>query len=210
MSKAELKGLYCITDPELTQQSSLTIIQMVEQAIEGGARIIQYRDKQASSGEQLKFAGQLCEICKQHKALFLINDDPQLAREVDAHGVHLGQTDRTLTEARQLLGNDKIIGITCHADIDLALKAEQQGADYVAFGRFYPSKTKPEASPASVDWLTEIHTQLNIPVAAIGGITPDNAYSILEAGADMLAVIHAVFGQEDIRQAASAFSSLFD
>lgn len=205
-----MRGLYCITDPDLARQSTLGIETMVEQAILGGARVIQYRDKQASSEEQVAIADRLCRLCKKHAALFLVNDDPQLARAVDAHGVHLGQGDSGLGSARQLLGNHKIIGITCHADLNLASKAEQQGADYVAFGRFFPSNTKPEASPASAGLLPQAKRALSIPIAAIGGITPENAPPLLGAGADMLAVIHAVFGQADIRLAASHFAQLFD
>ena len=210
MRRPELRGLYCITDPELTRQSPLGIEQMLEQAILGGARVIQYRDKYASAETQADVANRLCQLCRQHSVIFLINDDPPLARAVDAHGVHLGQTDSDLAEARQLLGKDRIIGMTCHADLELARVAEQQGADYVAFGRFFPSKTKPQASPAPIDLLPEARARLQIPIAAIGGITIDNAPSLLAAGADMLAVIHGVFGQQDIQQAAAGFARLFD
>jgi len=210
LSKRLLKGLYCITDPELTAQSSHSIEEMVQQAIDGGARIIQYRDKTSSQAQQLDIAHRLCQLCKQHSALFLINDNPQLAKEVDADGVHLGQTDTGRATARELLGKDKIIGISCHASLALAMTAQQQGADYVAFGRFYPSQTKPDASPASLDLLAEAKSSLHIPIVAIGGITAGNAPDLLEAGADMLAVIHHVFGQADIRQAASNIARLFD
>lgn len=208
MSKHLLQGLYCITDPELTAQSSHSIEEMVQQAIDGGARIIQYRDKTSSQAQQLDIAHRLCQLCKQHSTLFLVNDNPQLAKTVDADGVHLGQTDTGLATARELLGKDKIIGISCHASLELAKTAQQESADYVAFGRFYPSQTKPEASPASLDLLAE--ASLHIPIVAIGGITAGNAPDLLEAGADMLAVIHHVFGQADIRQAASNIARLFD
>ena len=210
MSRTELSGLYCITDPALTEQSPLNLVQMVEQAILGGAKIIQYRNKRARAGHQTDIAGQLCQLCRRHSVIFLVNDDPQLARTVDAHGVHLGQTDSQLREARQLLGKNSIIGITCHGNLDLARAAERQGADYVAFGRFFPSNTKPEASPAPLALLSEARAVLQIPITAIGGVTRSNAKSLLEAGADMLAVIHGVFGQPDILQAATGFSRLFD
>lgn len=210
MNHPVLRGLYCITDSQLTEQSPLSIVQMVEQALLGGARIIQYRDKLATAGQQLETADRLCQLCKEKGALFLVNDDPELARQVDAHGVHLGQTDSNLSAARTLLGKDKIIGITCHADLPLALTAQQQGADYVAFGRFFPSQTKPEASPASADFLPKAREALEIPIAAIGGITIDTGSGLLAGGADMLAVIHAVFGQQDIQQAAHQLARLFD
>ncbi|MDH5446175.1 MAG: thiamine phosphate synthase [Gammaproteobacteria bacterium] len=209
MNSANLTGLYCITDPDLARQSPISIEQMVEQALLGGARIIQYRDKQASPAEQHSTAHHLCQLCKQYGALFLINDDPELASQVDAHGVHLGQTDENLANARKILGKDKIIGITCHDNLDLALTAQQQGADYVAFGRFFPSNTKPKASPAPAALLPTARKTLHIPIVAIGGITASNSAELLSAGADMLAVIHAVFGQEDIRQAAGEFKNLF-
>lgn len=209
MSQA-LRGLYCITDPNLVRQSGLGLEQMVEQAIMGGARVIQYRDKQAPVDEQVATAKTLCQLCKRHQVIFLINDDPELAKSVDAHGVHLGQTDSKLGEARALLGKDRIIGITCHADLELALDAQRQGANYVAFGRFFPSQTKPDAPPAPTELLPEARRRLAIPIAAIGGITPENGQPLVTAGADMLAVIHAVFAQPDICQASRRLSHLFD
>lgn len=191
-------------------QSLLTIEEMVQQAIDGGARVIQYRDKTAGHGQRLDIAHRLRQVCKQRAVLFLINDDPQLAHQVDADGVHLGQTDTGPVTARAILGEDKIIGISCHASLELALTAQQQGADYVAFGRFFDSRTKPEAKPAPIDLLAEARGALHIPMVAIGGINADNAPGLLAAGADMLAVIHAVFGQGDIRRAAERIAGLFD
>ena len=182
---------------------------MVQQAIDGGARIIQYRDKLADQ-QQYDIAHRLCQLCRQHSVMFLINDNPVLAKEVNADGVHLGQTDTSLRTARQLLGKDKIIGISCHASLALASTAQQQGADYVAFGRFFASHTKPEAQSAPIGLLTEAKSSLQIPIVAIGGITLDNASSLLETGADMLAVIHDVFGKTDIQQAANNIAHLFN
>lgn len=209
MNKPELKGLYCITDPALSQQSPHDLETMVQQAIEGGARIIQYRDKYADRDQQIEMADRLCRRCQKQAVAFLINDDPHLAKAVNADGVHLGQSDARLREARELLGDDRIIGITCHASLELALQAQQQGADYVAFGRFFPSHTKPQASPAPLALLPEARAALQIPIAAIGGIDLTNAPQLLAAGADMLAVIHAVFAQADIRRAAEGFGRLF-
>lgn len=194
----------------LAAQSPHGIEQMVQQAIEGGARIIQYRDKTSSQAQQLDIAHRLCQICKQRETLFLINDNPPLAHQVDADGVHLGQTDTGLALARELLGTEKIIGISCHASLELAITAEQQGADYVAFGRFYASRTKPEANPAPLELLATARTHLQIPIVAIGGINAANASGLLGTGVDMLAVIHAVFGQADIPQAASDIARLFN
>ena len=209
MNKPELRGLYCITEPALSQQSPHGLETMVQQAIEGGARIIQYRDKHADRDQQTEMADRLCRLCQKQGVVFLINDDPQLARAVNADGVHLGQSDTGLREAREMLGEHKIIGITCHASLELALQAQQQGADYVAFGRFFPSHTKPQASPAPLALLPEARAALQIPIAAIGGIDLTNAPPLLAAGVDMLAVIHAVFAQADIRHAAADFAQLF-
>lgn len=208
MDKA-LSGLYCITDPELTQRYDGSIETMVEQAILGGTQIIQYRDKHTAAEMQLKTARSLARLCHDHEVMFLVNDDPQLALDSDADGVHIGQTDGQLGQARELLGPDKIIGVTCHSSIELALNAEANGADYVAFGRFFPSQTKPDAPPTSSDILLQLK-QLSIPVVAIGGIQTDNAEPLLQAGVQMLAVIHAVFGQPDIRLAAQQFTQLFE
>lgn len=210
MSKHLLEGLYCITDPSLTVNSPLQIEDMVQQAIGGGARIIQYRDKLSTATQQADIAHRLCQLCRRQSVLFLINDNPQLAKSVDADGVHLGQTDTDLRTARDMLGKDKIIGISCHANLQLAQSAQQQGADYVAFGRFFASQTKPQASPAPLQLLTEAKATLHIPIVAIGGINEENAPMVLAAGADMLAVIHHVFGQTDIRQAAKNIARLFD
>jgi len=202
-----LNGLYVITDPTYCRPHG--VVHAVAQAIEGGARIVQYRDKTASPKTKHEEAQALRLLCEQHDVLFLINDDVALAQEIGAHGVHLGQSDQAVSEARLALGADAIIGITCHADLALAQQAEQAGANYVALGRFYPSHTKPEAPPATLDSLRHAKQQLSCPVAAIGGITPDNAQPLRQAGADMLAVIHAVFGQADIRTAASNIAQHF-
>ena len=209
MKQPALRGLYCITDPVLTSQFNGSIETMVELAILGGAKIIQYRDKTASADNRLKTACSLAQLCHGHDVLFLVNDDPQLALESNADGVHVGQDDAALSAARSILDPEKIIGVTCHNQIELAHKAEASGADYVAFGRFFPSRTKPEAPEASNAVLTQLD-QLSIPVAAIGGIQASNAIPLIQAGIQMLAVIHAVFGQADIRAAAQQLSDLFD
>jgi thiamine-phosphate pyrophosphorylase len=182
---------------------------MVEAAIQGGARIVQYRNKTSPAAERQREAQALADLCKAREVLFLINDDVPLALAVNADGVHIGQSDTALTQARELLGAQRIIGVTCHDQIALALAAQQAGADYVALGRFFPSITKPEAPPASLATLQQARAQLQIPIAAIGGITPANAPSLLAHGADMLAVIHGIFGAPDIAAAAGEYARLF-
>ena len=202
-----LHGLYVITDPILCSND---LIRNVEQAILGGAQVIQYRNKNKSisKAQQHAEAAALQSLCSKHGRIFIINDDITLALEINADGVHLGQTDSDIISARKRLG-DKIIGITCHSDLNAAISAQQQTADYVAFGRFYPSKTKPDAPPADIEILQQAKSQLHIPIVAIGGISVENARTLINAGADMLAVIHAVFARDNIQQAAAEFKKLF-
>lgn len=203
-----LHGLYVITDPILC---GTELINKVEQAILGGAQVIQYRNKikNITQSQQRAEAEALQSLCTQHERIFIINDDIALAHDIDADGIHLGQTDSDIRSARKRLGENKIIGITCHSDLNAAISAQQQSADYVAFGRFFPSMTKPTAPPADIDILPHAKSQLQIPIVAIGGISVENAPTLINAGADMLAVIHAVFGQENIQQAAAEFKKLF-
>ena len=202
----KLKGLYAITDAKLMGKNLLS---MAEQAINGGITILQYRNKMASITQQQQEASALAALCKKNNVLFLVNDNIELAIKVNADGVHLGQSDTNLQQAREQLG-DKIIGVTCHNDIELARLAQQQGADYVAFGRFYSSQTKPSAPPAELSILTEAQKSLSLPVAAIGGITPETAAILLNQGADMLAVIHGIFAQDDVFAASQQFVEIID
>lgn len=201
-----LQGLYVITDPSLC---GTNILNMVEQAILGGAQIIQYRNKKSDKQQQRIEASAIQSLCQKHNRIFLVNDDVSLALETNADGVHLGQTDGEISSARKLLGDNKIIGVTCHSDIHAAISAQNQSANYVAFGRFYPSLTKPAAPAASINILQQAKSQLQIPIVAIGGISVENATPLINAGADMLAVIHAVFAQDNIKKVTTEFSNLF-
>jgi thiamine-phosphate pyrophosphorylase len=202
-----LSGLYAITDDNLLLGR---LESAVEAALQGGCRIIQYRSKLADITRQQTEAAVLLRLCKHYGALLLINDNVELARSTGAHGVHLGQEDMPIAKARALLGNDAVIGITCHNSLPLALQAERDGADYVAFGRFFPSSTKASAPPADLQVLVEARKTLQIPIVAIGGITLDNAPSLLQAGADMLAVIGDLFSAPDITVRAGAFCQFFN
>lgn len=206
MKNKQLSGLYAITDPGLCKHN---LLDKVAQAIDGGANIIQYRNKQASAEQKLEQASALNSLCRQHDCLFIVNDDAELAKTVDAHGVHLGQSDTTIEQARQVLGTDKIIGISCNNQLPWAIAAQQAGADYVAFGRFFASQTKPGTPPAEIQLLQQASKQLEIPIVAIGGITPETAGELLKAGADMLAVINAIFAQDDVAAAARNFQQQF-
>lgn len=206
MKHKRLRGLYVITDPILCKDN---LVDKVQQAISGGAKIIQYRNKQAPKQQQLDEATVLSQLCRQHQCLFIVNDDAELAKQVNADGVHIGQNDSSIAKARQVLGKEKIIGMSCNNQLQWAIEAQSSGADYVAFGRFFPSQTKPEAPQVEPDLLQQAKTQLSIPVVAIGGITPDTAGTLLDAGADMLAVVHAIFAKQDVAAAAREFQQQF-
>ena len=198
-------GLYAITDTELMPGQRL--FTEVAAALRGGAVMVQYRDKTSSAGERLRQAEGLQALCRDAGIPLIINDDPELAYRVGAAGVHLGQTDTALADARALLGKAAIIGATCHGSLTLAEEAVAASADYLAFGRFYLSGTKPGAPPADPEILARARTW-ELPVVAIGGITADNGGRLVEAGADCLAVIGALFGGDDTENRARQLSEL--
>ncbi len=207
MSKHLLHGLYAITDSTLITPEAM--ISAVGMAIQGGARAIQYRDKSSDQARRQWEANDLINVCRSLHVPLIINDDVELAASIGADGIHLGQDDADLQAARTQMGEHAIIGISCYNSLERAIEAETVGADYVAFGRFFPSATKPDAIQASPELLTQAKARLQIPVVAIGGITPDNGGSLVTAGADALAVIHGVFGQQDITAAAARYADLF-
>lgn len=202
-----LSGLYAITDARLIPESRFA--ETIELALKGGARIIQYRDKTRDHSKRLQQASEVKHLCDQYQALCIINDDIELALATNADGLHIGRDDGTIYDIRQQFGNHKIIGVSCYNQLALAQVAEQQGADYIAFGSFFPSPTKPDAPRASLELLTQARNQIQTPICAIGGITLNNANQLLEAGADMLAVISDVFANNDVFSASAAFSTLF-
>jgi len=203
----KLKGLYAITDEQLINEEHFS--QTVELVLQGGTRIIQYRDKSNNTQKRFQQASILRSLCEQYQAVFIINDDIELAKSVNAHGVHLGINDISLAEARVSLGDNAIIGISCYNDLTRAIEAEKNGADYVAFGAMFPSLTKPTAVVAGLDILSKAKQQLSIPVCTIGGITDDNIQHVVAQGADMAAVISNLFSADDIKQTAKTLSSYF-
>lgn len=207
MNKPLCQGLYAITDALLIPDDHL--LDAVEQALLGGARLIQYRDKSADAARRLAQARLLNALCQRYRIPLIINDDVELAAEVGAAGVHIGKDDPALATARARLGENALIGVSCYNRLDLALDAERAGADYVAFGALFPSLTKPTEIRASIALLRDARAALRIPIVAIGGITPDNAPLLLDVGADALAVVSGVFGQSDIRTAAARYAVLF-
>lgn len=209
-SHYSLYGLYIITPCSSIQPlSTPALLDKIQLAIEGGARIVQYREKFLPEAERREQARAIKALCDRYQTIFLVNDDVALATEVGAHGVHLGQGDLSLGQARKILGDSAIIGITCHNQLELALTAQRQGADYVAFGRFFSSASKPQAVGADIELLQRAKSELSIPIACIGGITVENAKLLISAGADMLAVINAVFGAVDVKQAAQQLADCF-
>lgn len=200
-------GLYVIT-PDPPSDQRIGLVARVAAAIRGGAAVVQYRAKQPAA-DSLCEATLLLSICHQAGVPLIINDDIDLAFTVGADGVHLGQQDKSLAIARQRLGPDAIVGVSCYDSASLARAAGHAGADYVAFGRFFPSSTKPQAPSAHFDTLREAKRTLQLPVVAIGGVTIRNARSLLAAGADLLAVIEGVFGREDPESAAQEFRNLW-
>jgi len=171
---------------------------------------VQYRDKSADVARRHEQASELVALCRRFGAPLIVNDDLRLADLVDADGVHLGRGDGSLREARIILGKRKFIGASCYQSLDLALAAQTAGADYVAFGSFYPSPTKPAAGRASPDLLREAAPRIHLPIVAIGGITLTNAPLLLDAGADCLAVLSALFDAPDIRASAHDLNQLFE
>lgn len=204
-----LSGLYVITDPALLPGP--TLLHAVEAVIRGGARLVQYRDKTTDTARRLAEARALADLCQGHGVPLIVNDDPGLAAAAGADGVHLGKDDGDVSSARVQLGPRALIGVSCYDSLERAVAAAHAGADYVAFGSFYASGSKPDAVRASPGLLREARRALpGIPLCAIGGITPTNASPLLEAGADMLAVIRGVFAEKDVAGAARAYACLFD
>jgi thiamine-phosphate pyrophosphorylase len=205
--------LYAITDSQLMAGEQLLI--KSEAALKGGCAWLQYRDKSryknsnASSDKsrRLHEATALKKLCDTYKAKLIINDDLELALAVNAHGLHLGQGDGSLSAARLALGADAIIGSTCHDQLDLAIQALNEGASYVAFGRFFVSNTKPNARPAPLPLLGQAQN-LGAPVIAIGGITKENCQKVIHAGATSIAVCHSLFACDDVETQARDFCRL--
>lgn len=192
--------VYAITDRALLPGEQL--YSAAEQALAAGIRTLQLRDKVATGKQLTAMAARLLKLCHCHDAQLIINDDVDLAATIGAHGVHLGRGDGSIKAARRRLGSNFIIGATCHNQLAWAKEAQQDGADYVAFGRFFASSTKPDASTAPVELLQQAKGAITIPLVAIGGINSVNAPELFHAGADSVAVCASVFAADDVRAAA--------
>ncbi len=200
-------GLYAIT---AETADTAHLLAQVEAALAGGVAAVQYRDKSGDVARRHEQASELATLCRRYGAPLIVNDDLRLADLAGADGVHLGRDDGSVREARIVLGPGKFVGASCYQSLDLALAAQAAGADYVAFGSFFPSPTKPDAGRAAPELLRAATAVIRVPLVAIGGITRDNAPLLLDAGADSLAVLSAVFDAPDIRAAAHALNQLFE
>ncbi|HZX13795.1 MAG TPA: thiamine phosphate synthase [Thermodesulfobacteriota bacterium] len=203
-----LKGLYVITDKKLIPRDRF--IETVEKVIRGGAKIIQLREKDTPEEEIIRLGKELLKITRKYGIPLIINDSPKLAVEVGADGVHLGKDDPGIIEARRLLGSEVIIGVSCYGEIERGLRAEREGADYLAFGTPFFTPTKPDRKPTPLEVLKEAKRKIKtIPIFAIGGITKENAQSVLETGVDGIAVITAVFSSPNPEEAARSLAEFF-
>jgi len=204
-----ISGLYVITDEKLTPYENDQILEKVEKALKGGAKIVQLRDKTKTDEDLIPYATALKKLCYKYGAIFIINDRVELALKVDAHGVHLGKEDLSITSARKIL-KDKIIGISCYGDLKRAKEMEALSADYVTFGSFFPSPTKPSAEVVDKRIILEAKKILRIPVCAIGGITLERAKELIELGADMIAIVSDIWMAKNIEERARGYRELFE
>ncbi len=198
VNKELLKGLYVLTDAFLTPQKS--ILDQVERVLKSGVRIIQFRDKYATDEELIPICQALQHLCDCYGAIFMINDRLDLACEVKADGLHVGEEDASYEEARMRLGRDKIIGISCYDDVQRAQKYAALGVDYVAFGACFPSATKPSAKVIDLDILSQAKQKLNVPICVIGGINQETILKLLPYHMDMYALIGAIYQDDKIEE----------
>ena len=202
-----IRGLYALTP---SAENEETLLKQLTQALEGGVKFVQYREKTLNHDDQMHRAKLLNSLCKRYGATLIINDSPELVSAVGAGGIHVGQDDMSTAEARATLGPGTLIGASCYASIERAEQAVEEGADYVAFGSVFPSETKPEAVHCPLSVITHARQKLTCPIVAIGGISLENATSVIRSGADALAVISGLFDQPDVESAAKEFAKIWE
>ena len=198
-SAQRVRGLYVIVDAQAAGGRDL--VELTQAVLRGGASVIQLRDKLHDKGDVLPVARRIRDLCDMHDAIFIMNDHADLAVACDAHGLHLGQHDLPVAEARAILKPYQLIG-TSNALPEEALESEKQGADYLAVGAMFPTDTKERTRPAGLSTLSEVKARAGVPVVAIGGINLDNISQVVRAGADAACVISAVVGAPDPEAAA--------
>ncbi len=197
-NRALLKGIYVLSDAHLTPKA--TVLAQMERVLKSGVHVIQYRDKHATHDEALLTCKALQALCDTYEALFIVDDRLDIACKINADGLHIGEDDVSYEEARLALGNEAIIGISCYGDIERALRYEALGADYVAFGSFFPSPTKPHSKVVPLDVLEEAKQALHVPICAIGGINLSNIGDIARYGIAMVSLISAVYENDAIEE----------
>ena len=202
-----MQGLYLVT-PDWDDTDRL--LDATQRALEGGAALVQYRNKTASNTLRARQAGALLALCRRYGRPLVINDHLDLCLRLEADGVHVGGTDASVAAIRAALGPDRIVGASCYGQFELAEAAQAAGASYVAFGGFYPSRVKVSEVSTPLAIVTRAKTALRVPVVVIGGMTVENARPLVGLGADMVAAISSVYGAEDPHEAARAFAGLFD
>jgi len=196
-------GLYVITDEKLLRRKDF--VRKVAEAAAAGAGLIQLREKASSLRDRLELARAAVRAAHAHGAKLVINDDPRLAALIGADGVHIGRDDATVEEARELLGRQAIIGVSCYGDIDLAVRMQRAGADYVSFGACFKSPTKPKEGIVPLSVFARARPRLKVPLVAIGGITAANAPSVYAAGADLVSVVSSVFARGRVAASVKEF-----
>ena len=206
MNKPKVRGLYAIS-PDLSDTGDL--LDKTQQVLAGGARLIQYRNKSASGALRREQAGLLLQLCREYQIPLIINDHIELAAALDADGVHVGRCDISISEARRQLGQDKIVGASCYNNLNLAFWAEESGADYVAFGAFFPSLTKTDTVPVSTQLIDQAKQKITVPVVGIGGIRLTNAATVIQSGCDAIAVCNDLFATKNVEARAKQYARLF-
>ncbi len=202
-----MKGLYIVT-PDWDDTDRLATV--TEQALQGGAALVQYRHKTADAAQRLEQATRLLALCRRHRIPFIVNDYVDLCLALDADGIHVGGTDAPVADVRRMVGPDKIVGASCYGSLELAEEAQQAGASYVALGGFYPSRVKVYPVTTPVATITQAKHRWPLPVVVIGGMTVENSPPLITAGADMVAAVSAVYQADDPRATAAHFARLFD
>jgi len=205
-TESRIRGLYVLT-PEIADTAVL--VDKTARAIAGGAAAVKYRSKMAAQELRRVQARALAALCAEHGVALIVNDDPALAAAVDAAGVHVGAEDTPLAQARDVVGERRIVGVSCYNDLSLAERAVAGGADYIAFGSFFSSPTKPQAVRADVELIRRARARWRTPLVAIGGITADNVAPLIAAGVDAVAVLSAVYDAQDVEAAARRIASRF-
>ena len=206
MDMPKSSGIYLISDYKNLAIDDL--LDKTEKILDVGISLFQFRDKNSKYEIKKSTALKLQTLCKKYNTLFIVNDDVVLAKEISADGVHLGRDDMDIDMARKILG-DKIIGVSCYNNLEDAITAEIMGADYITLGSFFNSPTKPEARKIAIDLLPIAKSKLNIPVVAIGGITPENGKQLVDNKADFLAIISGIYASTDIINSVKAYKNLF-